>query len=70
MSISERERSRRALAVSEARHSLAMEGLTVDEETRADQDAYVRGELSAEELTGRGHAHVRDLVAKSTTDDG
>lgn len=63
--ISDREKRRRARKVAEARHSSQMEGLVSDEQTRADQDAYARGELSADELVERGRANVRDWVSEA-----
>lgn len=64
MTVSAEERHRRERAAEESRHSLAMEGLSVDAQTREDQDAYARGDISAKELTERGRAHVRALVTE------
>ena len=44
------EQARRAEAVRQIRHSTEMEGGRSSDEARADQDAYVRGELTVEEL--------------------
>lgn len=65
MTISDQEKQRRTRAVAEARHSSEMEGLVSDGQTRADQDAYARGELSADELVERGRANVRAWSAEA-----
>jgi len=44
------ERERRRGAVAAARHSIEMEGGRVSGAARADQDRYVDGEVSAEDL--------------------
>ncbi|MBO0871818.1 MAG: hypothetical protein J2P19_00335 [Pseudonocardia sp.] len=49
----------RARLVAEAIHSGEMEGLAVDEETRADADRYVAGEISSDELVARAKARYR-----------
>jgi len=48
--VSDGERERRQGAVTAARHSIEMEGGRVSGAARADQDRYVDGELSAEDL--------------------
>lgn len=44
------EQKRRAEAAKRIRHSTEMEGGRSSEAARADQDAYVRGEITIEEL--------------------
>lgn len=51
--ITKTEQERRAEVVRQARHGTEMKGGHTDEATRADQDAYVRGELSVDEVTAR-----------------
>ena len=51
--ITAQERARRRRAVDAARHSSEMEGARSDEPTRADQEAYVRGELTIAEALER-----------------
>lgn len=48
-----RERIRRARTVQEATVSVALEGLSFSAEQDADFEAYIRGELSLEEVTTR-----------------
>jgi len=48
--VSDGDRERRRGAVVAARHSIEMEGGQVSGAARADQDRYVAGELSAEDL--------------------
>lgn len=50
------EQARRAEAVRQIRHSTEMEGGRSSDEARADQDAYVRGEISIDELIARAKA--------------
>lgn len=54
------ERARRAEAVRQIRHSSEMEGGRSSDEARADQDAYVRGEISIDELIARAKAQYGD----------
>ena len=51
--ITPQEQARRRRAVDAARHSSEMEGARSDEPTRADQEAYVRGELTVDDLLER-----------------
>lgn len=53
------DRSERQRRVAEAIHSGEMEGLTVDPETRADADAYVEGEITADGLVERTRHRYR-----------
>lgn len=48
--------ARRRRAIEEARRSSELEGSRSTEETRADQDAYVRDEIDLEELGERVRA--------------
>lgn len=50
------EQARRAEAVRQIRHSTEMEGGRSSDAARADQDAYVRGEISIDELIARAQA--------------
>lgn len=52
------QRTRRQLAVAEARHSIEMEGGRVSDAAEADAARYVTGELSSEELLERVHRRV------------
>lgn len=52
------EQARRGEAVRQIRHSTEMEGGRSSDEARATQDAYVRGEISIDELI----AHHRVLM--------
>ena len=54
------EQARRRKAVDAARHSSEMEGARSDEPTRTDQEAYVRGELTVDDLLKRVR-HRQDL---------
>lgn len=54
------ERARRAEAVRQTRHSSEMAGGRSSDEARADQDAYVRGEISIDELIARAKAQYGD----------
>lgn len=47
------EMERRRQAVDASRHSAALEGLQVSEETRADEELYVAGDLTLDELGER-----------------
>ncbi len=47
------EQARRVEAVRQIRHSTEMEGGRSSDEARADQDAYVRGEIGIDELGAR-----------------
>ena len=51
--ITKAEQAERAEAVRQIRHSTEMEGGRSSDEDRVDQDAYVRGEITLEELFGR-----------------
>lgn len=51
--ITEAEQARRAEAVRQIRHSTEMEGARSTDEARVDQDAYVRGEITIDELLMR-----------------
>ncbi len=51
--VSDGDRERRQSAVVAARHSIEMEGGQVSGAARADQDRYVDGDLSAEDLVVR-----------------
>lgn len=53
MAISAEERARRQSIVNAARHSSEMDGGRSSDEARADQDAYVAGELTLDELLAR-----------------
>ncbi|RUQ87071.1 antitoxin VbhA family protein [Labedella gwakjiensis] len=53
MSITSEERDRRARSVTDARQASQLEGARSTEETRRDQDAYVRGEIDVEQLGHR-----------------
>jgi len=55
--ITKSEQARRAEAVRQIRHSTAMEGGQSSDEARVDQDAYVRGEITIDELVE--HAKAR-----------
>lgn len=59
MTLSPEEQGRRATHVAQVRHSTEMEGGRNSEEARADQDAWVRGEISADELVARAIAKTR-----------
>lgn len=48
--VTETERRRRGRAVDDARRSTELEGSRSTEATRADQDAFVRGEIDIEQL--------------------
>ncbi|MDE9363980.1 antitoxin VbhA family protein [Luteipulveratus sp. YIM 133132] len=50
------EEDRRLEDIERARHSTAMEGGTTPPETRADQDAYARGEIDEDEMVRRFRA--------------
>lgn len=52
----ERELARRERAVQDARHSSELEGSRSTPETRADQDAYRRGEIDVNECGARVRA--------------
>lgn len=56
--ITKEEQQRRAEAAREIRHSTELEGGRSSDEARADQDAYVRGEISIDELIARAKAHA------------
>lgn len=56
MSQPEREPVDRGRAVAEARRSSELEGARSTEATRADQDAYVRGEIDIDQLGDRVRA--------------
>ena len=56
MTIAAVEQARRAEAVRQIRHSTEMEGGRSSDAARADQDAYVRGEISIDELIARAQA--------------
>lgn len=56
MTVSPEEQARRAAHVAQVRHSTEMEGGRSNDEARADQDAWVRGEISADELVARAIA--------------
>jgi hypothetical protein len=49
-------RSKRARAIRDARHTSELEGAQSTPATRADQDAYVRGEIDVNELGARVRA--------------
>ncbi|WP_331456481.1 antitoxin VbhA family protein [Luteipulveratus halotolerans] len=51
--ITDAEQARRRREVDEVRHSSAMEGNDRDAQTHADQEAYVRGDLTLDELIER-----------------
>jgi len=51
--ITKAEQAERTEALRQIRHSTEMEGGPSSDEDRADQDAYVRGEITLEELFGR-----------------
>lgn len=53
MAISAEERARRQSIVNAARHSSEMDGGHSSDEARADQDAYIAGELTLDELLAR-----------------
>jgi antitoxin VbhA-like protein len=53
---SEREQDRRERAIRAARQTSLLEGSSSTEATRADQDAYVRGEIDVEQLGTRVRA--------------
>lgn len=50
------ENARRKRAIDDARRSSELEGSRSTDATRADQDAYVRGEIEIEELGARVRA--------------
>ena len=50
------ERDKRARAIRAARHTSELEGSSSTPETRADQDAYVRGEIDVQQLGARVRA--------------
>jgi hypothetical protein len=50
------ERAKRERAISDARHTSELEGSRSTDETRADQDAYIRGEIDVEQLGARVRA--------------
>lgn len=53
------DKDRRRRVVDAARHSTAMEGGRCSDQALADQDAYVHGEITADELIARaGRASV------------
>ncbi len=54
--ITKAEQAERAEAIRQIRHSTEMEGGQSSDAARADQDAYVRGELAVEELVKRAKA--------------
>ena len=54
--ITKAEQAERAETIRQIRHSTAMEGGQSSDEARADQDAYVRGEIAVEELVKRAKA--------------
>lgn len=56
--ITQAEQTKRAEAVRQARHSTEMEGGRSSDEARVDQDAYVRGEITIDELIERAKAYV------------
>lgn len=56
--ITREEQQRRAEAAREIRHSTELEGGRTSDEARADQDAYVRGEISIDELIARAKAYA------------
>lgn len=53
--ITPEEQARRRRAIDHARASSALEGQVSDEATRADQEAYVRGEIDVDELVARAN---------------
>lgn len=57
-SITPAEQARRAEAVRQVRHSTEMEGGHSDVTTRADEDAYARGEIDIDELVARVKARA------------
>lgn len=56
MGISTEEKAARAEDVRQARHSTEMEGGLTDAVTRADEDAYARGDIDEAELIRRARA--------------
>ena len=50
--------------VNEVRHDAAMEGLTLDPDARAFQDAWVAGEIDLKELQARTLAWARSTAAR------
>lgn len=50
-------RDDRARHVAEARHSVEMEGLSVDAQTLADAQEYVDGRISVDELVARARVN-------------
>lgn len=55
-SLSNAERQRRVAALDQVRHSIEMEGLSVDPETLADGEKYAEGNITIEELVQRTRA--------------
>lgn len=56
MSISDEERAQRAADAARVRHSTELEGGRSSDAARAIQEAYVRGEIDADELVRRTKA--------------
>lgn len=57
--ISQADRERRREMVAEVRHSSAMEGARSTDDARTDQDAWVEGRITLDELIERLGQHAR-----------
>lgn len=67
-SISPEEQARRQHVIEQARHSTEMEGGRTDDEARAIQDQFVRGEITDTELIEKTHALVQRDIARENAE--
>ena len=63
------DRDARQFAIDQARASSALEGQRSSDQAHADQDAYVRGEISIDELICRAHAEVNSSSSRRQNRD-